>query len=282
MSEFDFYNTNAHRAYPFIETPETSGTAWGDNLFLGGGFFVGAAYDYTIDAMEAITDQDRICLDYIEVDAVSPYVRVYLHVIIDGASSHTLYGMASGTWSAGEVLEVSHASGSSGWVVLGSSDEFYTLGTGTYTADTDSGIIEPSLIQPLKSSCVSSISFYEYDYYTDEPILVEGPLTGRFIFADGYNTVATCDIDNKVLQIEASPGIGQGFVEDWSTYFSGLDFCGEVIRTINGVSASTNNIYNIQAAQFMTIEATGPHELTITIDETCGICDPDANWAGSS
>lgn len=188
-----------------------------------------------------------------------------------------------------------------GTLVLGRLDELLAITTPGETLTAADGAIrlEPALVQDVASSYVRAIGVANAPRLQASPgpdcggpapadgllVVNRRCIVGDVVFAEGYNCAISQAARDNSLAFAAAPGAGAGRAcaevplyegeepPAGSSLLSGGPTCNEVVTSVNGLSAS---LLQLIGGPGVTVEATGPHKLTVTV----GYNDLESGCAG--
>jgi hypothetical protein len=242
-----FYNENANRAYPFLQTsvdqPASGPTTIANlpnSLIVDAGFVAGAASAYAEDSDSVFLTSIQRQGDFFYITFTSNAAGLTVPLTFTRQLSDAQYTVEfADTGHAGE--SASSDSGSSsfqygpcdqplwyGYLVTGNMANFALLlpTDGIIYGNNASGVIEPALVQTLADAFVVKIGLANDDRTRATapqdcpPIMFPYPtgnvnvnaqcLVGDIVFVPGYNATVTQDSLNNVITLGAAVGAGAG------------------------------------------------------------------------
>ena len=266
--ELDFYNTNLHIGYPFVEGVDKdemkfelglSSYYFPQETIVDLGFLFGINADFT-------PGEDKVWLHEIQIGAEYTFVFRTDSAVLAGVDIAVEVALDA---AFGDTVEFSQTN-VTGYLVVGDLSVLAAIGIAdAFSSISELPLVEPALLQSLKDSYVSSLAAVTNrrlkvtgaegcDDYTsslaperayETGTVVSGPIT----LIEGYNTNLVTSLSNNSITISAGLGHGRGrqceqlpyepgesAPGDGDPLLTGGPKCSELLYTINGIPLSSD------------------------------------------
>ena len=303
MAERDFYNTNSHIAYPFVDAGPMlyngGAGALPNELLVDAGFLLGVDSGYDPELHQVCLDRIVIgASSYFEFTSDAPALVGWVwRMPIDGSYARGCIDWEDTVLGGGGTA----SDPGRGFVVYGDLSYVLALAPGTYTLDAPKPRLEPATVQSLQSAFVSALSVADDprrcppngcpcsssssapSSSVPEPsniaYLFAHGLIGDLRFKAGYNVQLSLDPGDNAIDIGAQIGAGEGptcedIIIDENGFCPNNNCvnCDGLIRSVNGCLAP-DGIFRINGGSGVAVTPSpGAHRLDIRIDinKLCG------------